>query len=206
MIAIEALTRAGHDVTADVLRLSQLTARRGASTITVSSPRDRGLRYPFWLKTDWQPADDVYACQARLPEGPGDTEAYLIPTREWAHPDVALVSRDYEGRRSLPEWRPPRTRSTYSSGAVRCGARRRGRRRIRAGRISPRCSASTGTAARLQLDTCADRRLAPGAQLRRRPPSPDPLARAQAPPSRHRFGRAQPSSAACSASRARCTT
>jgi hypothetical protein len=102
--AVDALKRAGYDVTAEALRPSKLTRRRGAWTITVFVATRRGLRYPFWLKTDWQPADDVYACLVRFPEGPGDPEVYLIPTRDREHPDGVLVSRDYEGRQSPPEW------------------------------------------------------------------------------------------------------
>jgi hypothetical protein len=103
-IAVDALKRAGHHVNVDALRASKLTARQGNSTITVFVATRRGLRYPFWLKTDWHPADDVYACLVRLPEGAGEPEVYLIPTREWEHPDGVLVSRDYEGRATPPEW------------------------------------------------------------------------------------------------------
>jgi hypothetical protein len=31
-------------------------------------------------------------------------ELYLIPSTEWARPNTLLVSRDYDGKRSKPEW------------------------------------------------------------------------------------------------------
>ena len=102
-LASKALEDAGFGVTEGETRRNRLTATKGDAAVTVWVATRRGLRYPFWVKTDWQPHPHHLACLVRLPEG-GAAEVYMIPTTVWSSPDGVFVSRDYVGLGSPPEW------------------------------------------------------------------------------------------------------
>jgi hypothetical protein len=102
-MAVRALEDAGFAVTEGETRRNRLTVSRDDAPVTVWVATRKGLRYPFWVKSDWQPHERHFACLVRLPEtAPG--EIYVIPTTVWAEPDGVFVSRDYVGRGSPPEW------------------------------------------------------------------------------------------------------
>ena len=103
LMASRALEDAGFAVTEGEARRNRLTAAKGDVSITVWVATRKGLRYPFWIKTDWQPHEQHFACLVRLPEV-GAAEVYVIPTTVWAAPDGVFVSRDYVGLGSPPEW------------------------------------------------------------------------------------------------------
>lgn len=102
-IAVTALEDAGFAVTEGETRRNCLTVVRGTAAATVWVATRKALRYPFWVKTDWQPHEQHFACLVRLPET-GAAEVYVIPTTVWEEPDGVFVSRDYVGRDSAPEW------------------------------------------------------------------------------------------------------
>lgn len=69
--------------------------------VQVKSLRDSG--YVFMQKTKFELRDNLYLAFGRLIEGK-PPELYLIPSRVWDNPTGVLVSRDYEGLKSSPEW------------------------------------------------------------------------------------------------------
>jgi hypothetical protein len=63
----------------------------------------RGLNYVFMLKDKFPLRPDrIAAVVILLEEKP--PELYLIPAVAWKQPNALLVSRDYEGKQSEPEW------------------------------------------------------------------------------------------------------
>jgi hypothetical protein len=77
--------------------------RHGDRSAELHVQTRRDLRYPFWGKSSFRPRDGLYACLVRLPEG-SEVEIFIIPSRAWLRPDGVLVSRDYAGKFSQPEW------------------------------------------------------------------------------------------------------
>jgi hypothetical protein len=69
--------------------------------IQVKSARD--FNYVFIHKHKFQPRTELLAALVlyRQMEPPS---LYLIPSIAWLSPGKLLVSRDYEGKKSLPEW------------------------------------------------------------------------------------------------------
>jgi len=63
----------------------------------------RGLGYIFFPKDKFALRDNMLAAVVVLDEGepPG---LYLIPATTWANPEPPFSSRDYEGKKSKPEW------------------------------------------------------------------------------------------------------
>jgi hypothetical protein len=63
----------------------------------------RGYNYIFLEKDKFRPNDRLLAAtvlfQKLLPPS-----LYVIPSVEWLTPNKLLASRDYEGKKSLPEW------------------------------------------------------------------------------------------------------
>jgi hypothetical protein len=98
------LQRRGFDVTTDVTGgRNVLHAERGRRRAEIHVQTRRDLQYPFWPKSAFRPRDGLFACLVRLPEH-SEAEIFLIPSRAWHRGDGVLVSRDYEGKASPPEW------------------------------------------------------------------------------------------------------
>ena len=63
----------------------------------------RTLNYRFVTKNKLQPSPHRYLVLAYFNSG-WAPELYLIPTTVWLTPNALFVSRDYEGKKSPPEW------------------------------------------------------------------------------------------------------
>ena len=63
----------------------------------------RGLNYIFFPKDKFNPRDNLLAAIVLFFDGE-PPQLYLIPSKEWLKPNALLVSRDYEGKKSKPEW------------------------------------------------------------------------------------------------------
>ena len=70
-------------------------------SIQVKSIRESG--YVFVQKDKFELSPDMCLALAILHEGEEPT-LYLIPSEAWHSPNALLVSRDYEGKQSKPEW------------------------------------------------------------------------------------------------------
>lgn len=63
----------------------------------------RGLNYIFFHKDRFSLRDNMLAAVVRFETGE-PPKLYVIPSTAWRRPDRLLVSRDYEGKKSKPEW------------------------------------------------------------------------------------------------------
>ena len=63
----------------------------------------RGNSYVFMQKDKVELSNDLYLALAILDEGK-EPKLYLIPSIAWQSPNSLLVDRDYEGKKSNPEW------------------------------------------------------------------------------------------------------
>ena len=63
----------------------------------------RGFKYIFFPKDKFSPRDNLLAAIVLFFDGE-PPQLYLIPSKEWLKPNALLVSRDYEGKKSKPEW------------------------------------------------------------------------------------------------------
>ena len=63
----------------------------------------RGFNYIFLRKDKFRPRDGLLATVALFETG-APPRLYLIPSTAWLEPNPLLVSRDYEGKKSKPEW------------------------------------------------------------------------------------------------------
>ena len=78
--------------------------RKGENTYyDVQVKSARGLNYIFFHKDKFTPRRNLLAAivlfmQGELPK------FYLIPSVVWLEPNALFVSRDYEGKKSKPEW------------------------------------------------------------------------------------------------------
>jgi hypothetical protein len=70
-------------------------------SIQVKSIRKKG--YVFLQKDKFDIAPDWFLALAILNEGK-EPDLYLIPAEAWKTPDALFVDRDYEGKKSKPEW------------------------------------------------------------------------------------------------------
>ena len=70
-------------------------------TIQVKSVRELG--YVFMQKKKFQLTKDMYLALVILNEGK-EPDLYLIPAKAWQSPNELLVDRNYEGKKSKPEW------------------------------------------------------------------------------------------------------
>jgi hypothetical protein len=82
-------------------RLSVHTASGRALEVFVSRQRVGG--YAFWTKRRLQPAPNRYAALVLLSDAP-EPDLYLVPSTDWLHAEAPLTDRDYEGRKSEPEY------------------------------------------------------------------------------------------------------
>ena len=69
--------------------------------IQVKSIRD--LNYIFFPKDKFDLRDNLIAVVVIFIEGKAP-QLYLIPSTVWSEPNALLVSHDYEGKKSKPEW------------------------------------------------------------------------------------------------------
>ena len=63
----------------------------------------RGLNYIFFPKHSFPIRDNMLAAITIFKESESPT-IYLIPALAWLTPNKLLVNRDYEGKKSKPEW------------------------------------------------------------------------------------------------------
>ena len=59
--------------------------------------------YVFMQKAHFEPAPDLYLALVPFTEAE-EPSVYLIPSTMWSEPTAPFTSRDYEGRKSPPEW------------------------------------------------------------------------------------------------------
>ena len=69
--------------------------------VFVSTQRVGG--YAFWTKRRLQPAAHRFAALVLI-RGEEEPELYLVPTEAWLDPAPPLTDRDYEGKKSEPEY------------------------------------------------------------------------------------------------------
>lgn len=69
--------------------------------VQVKSLRETG--YVFMQKDKFHLHEELLLALVRFEEG-NEPELFLIPSIAWQETDALLVSRDYEGRASKPEW------------------------------------------------------------------------------------------------------
>ncbi len=101
-----AFTKAGLDVyTAEVDDKGiDFVIRRDAQTyFDVQVKSVRGLNYVFFAKDKFMLAANMWAAVVVFLEGE-EPRLYFIPAMAWSTPSPLLVSRDYEGKKSKPEW------------------------------------------------------------------------------------------------------
>ena len=70
-------------------------------SIQVKSVREKG--YVFMQKEKFQISTDWYLALAVLEQG-REPNLYLIPSDAWKTPNALFVDRNYEGKKSKPEW------------------------------------------------------------------------------------------------------
>ncbi len=63
----------------------------------------RGMHYIFLTKSKFPLSDNLFAAVVVFLEGE-PPRFYLIPRMAWATPDDLLRDREYEGKKSKPEW------------------------------------------------------------------------------------------------------
>jgi len=63
----------------------------------------RGLNYIFFQKDKFNPRANLLAAIVLFFDGEVP-QLYLIPSTAWLEPNALLVSHDYEGKKSKPEW------------------------------------------------------------------------------------------------------
>ena len=108
-----ALVRAGLDVYAPAIddRGIDLVARLGPGRyLEVQVKATRGFNYVFLRKSVF-PIDPVRHLAYVLFTGETAPTVYLIPSTAWLVPNSLFVSRDYEGKKSAPEYGLTVTRS-----------------------------------------------------------------------------------------------
>lgn len=69
--------------------------------VQVKSARD--LNYIFFWKDRFAPRENLLAAIVLFSDG-SEPALYLIPSIAWLKPNALLVDRDYEGKKSKPEW------------------------------------------------------------------------------------------------------
>ena len=70
-------------------------------SVQVKSVRTKG--YVFMQKEKFEISPDWYLALAILNQGK-EPELYLVPSDAWKSPNSLLVDREYEGKKSKPEW------------------------------------------------------------------------------------------------------
>jgi len=70
-------------------------------SVQVKSLREKG--YVFMQKEKFEISPDWYLALAILNQGQ-EPQLYLVPSEAWKAPNALLVDREYEGKKSKPEW------------------------------------------------------------------------------------------------------
>lgn len=70
-------------------------------SIQVKTVREGG--YVFMRKDKFELNDDMFLALLILEEGVGP-KLFIIPSKEWGKPSKLLADREYEGKKSEPEW------------------------------------------------------------------------------------------------------
>jgi hypothetical protein len=63
----------------------------------------RGLNYVFMKKENFKLQESLWVSLVTFEEGK-EPNLYLIPSKVWKTPNELFVNRDYEGKKSKPEW------------------------------------------------------------------------------------------------------
>jgi len=63
----------------------------------------RSLGYVYMTKDNFELSEQVYLALALLVEGV-EPDLFLVPSTVWRNENALFVGRDYEGRKSDPEW------------------------------------------------------------------------------------------------------
>jgi hypothetical protein len=78
--------------------------RRGSDRYyDIQVKSSRNLNYIFFPKDKFDLRDNLLAAVVLFIDGEAP-QLYLIPSTAWSEPNALLVSRDYEGKKSKPEW------------------------------------------------------------------------------------------------------
>lgn len=78
--------------------------RKGENTYyDVQVKSARGLNYIFFHKDKFKLRKTLLAVIVLFVQGEFP-KLYLIPSTDWLEPNTLFVSRDYEGKKSKPEW------------------------------------------------------------------------------------------------------
>ena len=70
---------------------------------TVQVKSVRGFNYVFMQKDKFSPSKESYLALAILDEGE-EPNLYLIPSTAWLEPNDLFKDKNYEGKKSRPEW------------------------------------------------------------------------------------------------------
>ena len=71
--------------------------------ISIQVKSTRGMNYVYMQKDKFKLSPDLYLALAILDEGV-EPKLFLIPSEDWKQPNKLLVDRNYEGKKSKPEW------------------------------------------------------------------------------------------------------
>jgi len=82
-------------------RLSVQTSGGRSVEVFISTQRVGG--YAFWTKRRLQPSRERFAVVVVLGDAP-EPDVFLVPSTEWLEAVEPLTDRDYEGRKSEPEY------------------------------------------------------------------------------------------------------
>jgi len=63
----------------------------------------RNLNYIFFRKEHFELRDNLFAAIV-LFNPSSEPDLYLVPSKSWLFPNELFISRDYEGKKSQPEW------------------------------------------------------------------------------------------------------
>ncbi len=77
--------------------------RDSARYYDVQVKSSRNLNYIFFPKDKFGLRDNLLAAVVLFIDGEAP-QLYLIPSSVWSEQDTLLMSRDYEGKKSKPEW------------------------------------------------------------------------------------------------------
>lgn len=75
----------------------------GGRYYDVQVKSSRSLNYIFFAKSKFELRENLYAVVALFFDGELP-QLYLIPSTAWHNTDALLVTHDYEGGKSKPEW------------------------------------------------------------------------------------------------------
>jgi hypothetical protein len=71
--------------------------------LTIQVKSVRGLNYVFLPKDKFELNPTLFLSLVIFTQGQAP-DLFLIPSEHWRTPDAVFVSRDYENRKSAPEW------------------------------------------------------------------------------------------------------